>query len=244
MGANVMRTWLERARRPVVFTGAGVSTLCGIPDFRGPDGLNRHLDAERIFDIGEFRRDPGFFFRHAREFIYGLHLRRPGPVHRVCARLEAEGRLAGVVTQNIDMLHTRAGSRNVIELHGSPARHTCQGCGGALAYEAVQPLVAGGEVPRCEACGGVLKPDITFYGEQLPEGALEDACALAEQADLMIVLGSTLVVQPAAMVPLLAARRGCPLLIVNNGATPLDGLAAWRGDDLVRDFGDLDTAEP
>jgi NAD-dependent deacetylase len=235
---------LDDAACVVVFTGAGVSTLSGIPDFRGPDGLYRRTDAARIFDLQAFRADPSFFFHHARDFIYGLGDRIPSLVHRVCARWEREGRIHGVVTQNIDMLHQRAGSRRVVELHGSPARHTCLGCGAGASFADVAPRARGGAVPRCPACDGVLKPDITFFGEMLPDGALETAGAWATAADLMLVLGSSLRVQPAAGLPLLTARAGGRLALVNAEATPCDGLVAWRGEDLGTVFAALDAALP
>ena len=138
-----MNTWsdpsdlaalLRDSSSTVVFTGAGVSTLSGIPDFRGPEGLYRTLDADRIFALDAFREDPSFFYTHARDFIYGMDQHEPSLVHRVCARWEEQGLIRGVVTQNIDMLHGRAGSRQVIELHGSPARHTCLDCGAGASF--------------------------------------------------------------------------------------------------------------
>ena len=117
------------AKCVAAMTGAGVSTLCGIPDFRGPQGLYRNPDAERIFDIGWFDRDPSVYYRGCRDLIYGLDAFLPGPVHVALKRLEDAGRLAGIATQNIDMLHQRAGSSNVYEVHGSPAMHHCRRCG-------------------------------------------------------------------------------------------------------------------
>ena len=189
---------IENAGSTAVFTGAGVSTLCGIPDFRGPQGIYRHLDADRIFGLEQFRADPSFYYRHAKDFIYTFQDRRPGVVHDVCADLEKRGLLQGVITQNIDMLHQRAGSRNVIELHGSPATHSCLRCGWQTAFDQVAPVVQNGNLPTCDACGGVVKPDVTFFGEMLPDGALEEAFALAMSVDLLLVLGSSLVVQPTA----------------------------------------------
>lgn len=222
------------------FTGAGVSTLSGIPDFRGPEGLYRRLDADRIFDIAGFRADPGYFYTQAREFIYGMGDKEPSLVHRVLAGLERQGRLGGVITQNIDMLHQRAGSRTVVELHGSPSWHACPDCPGRAAFAAVASLVRAGGIPRCDRCGAVLKPGITFFGELLPSGALERAAQLAGSADLLLVLGSSLVVQPAASLPWLTLRAGGRLAVVNRDPTPLDGYAAWRGHDLGAVFARLD----
>ena len=219
-----------------VFTGAGVSTLCGIPDFRGPNGIYKHLDADRIFGLDQFRRDPGFYYEHARDFIYKFHDRQPGLVHTVCADLESKGLIRGVITQNIDMLHQRAGSRNVVELHGSPEGHTCLKCGWGTTFEVVAPVVQAGELPRCEKCQAVVKPDITFFGEMLPAGALEKAFDLAASVDLILVLGSSLVVQPAASVPLATLEAGGRLAIVNLGATPLDSHAVGCWNDLETEF--------
>ena len=219
-----------------VFTGAGVSTLCGIPDFRGPNGIYKHLDADRIFGLDQFRRDPGFYYEHARDFIYKFHDRQPGLVHTVCADLESKGLIRGVITQNIDMLHQRAGSRNVVEIHGSPEGHTCLKCGWGTTFEVVAPVVQAGELPRCEKCQAVVKPDITFFGEMLPAGALEKAFDLAASVDLMLVLGSSLVVQPAASVPLATLEAGGRLAIVNLDATPLDSHAVGCWNDLETEF--------
>lgn len=227
---------MENAGSIAVFTGAGVSTLCGIPDFRGPKGIYKHLDADRIFGLDQFRRDPGFYYENARDFIYTFQDVQPGLVHTVCADLESKGLIRGVITQNIDMLHQRAGSRNVIELHGSPETHTCLQCGQKTTFEVVAPEVQSGRLPFCDACGAVVKPDITFFGEMLPTGALEGAFALAASVDLMLVLGSSLVVQPAASVPLATLEGGGRLAIVNLGATPLDSHAVGCWDDLETEF--------
>ncbi len=227
---------LTGARSAVVFTGAGVSTLSGIPDFRGPDGLYQRLDADRIFALDGFLADPAYYYTHARDFIYGLDGHEPSLVHKVCAALESRGLIRGVITQNIDMLHQRAGSREVVELHGSPERHHCLDCGRETDFGSVVPVVRAGEVPRCDDCGGILKPAITFFGEMLPPGALERAGAWAAEADLMLVLGSSLVVQPAAGLPWLTLRGGGRVAVVNRDPTPCDEAACWRGDDLEAAF--------
>jgi NAD-dependent deacetylase len=228
---NAMVEKLKQARCVAVFTGAGVSTLCGIPDFRGPQGLYRQPDAERIFDIDWFRRDPAIYYRGCSELVYGLKKYRPGPVHEAVARLEREGVVAGVITQNIDMLHQKAGSRRVYEVHGSPRLHRCP-CGRAKTFEEICALLETTPVPRCEACGEAYKPDITFFGETLPEAAFEAAVALACGADLMLVLGSSLTVHPAASLPPLTVRAGGELVIVNAQPTPLDGIASLCYPDL------------
>ena len=227
---------LRTSRRTVVFTGAGVSTLCGLPDFRGEHGFFKQVDGYRVFDLEVFQTDPAFFYTHARDLVYGLDAYEPGPVHTECARLERAGLVAAVITQNIDMLHQRAGSQTVIELHGSPARHSCLACGQGHDYAWACQQVRSGVLPRCARCGGAVKPDITFFGEPLPAGALAEAFALAAGAELMLVLGSSLVVQPAATVPLVTLRHGGKLVIVNKGETPLDRHADLLLDDLASVF--------
>jgi NAD-dependent deacetylase len=227
---------VRAADRLAVFSGAGISTLCGIPDFRGPDGIYQRLDADRIFSLEEFQADPAFYYTHARDFIYNLDEYQPGIVHRVCADLEQAGRLTGVITQNIDMLHQRAGSSRVIELHGSPASHSCSGCGNRAEFAQVAPVVKKGKLPRCEICRAVLKPDITFFGEMLPAGALDAAFELASQADLLLVLGSSLIVQPAASVPLATLAAGGQVAVVNRDPTSLDQRAVCCRQDLAEEF--------
>ncbi len=236
---------IGKADRIVAFTGAGVSTLCGVPDFRGPQGLYRQKDAERIFDIDWFERDPSIYYRGCRELVYGLKDVKPGPVHCALKKLEDDGRLIGVITQNIDMLHQKAGSSNVWEIHGTPAVHHCRRCGAARTFAEICAMIEAGEksleaagragetfVPRC-GCGGVFKPDITFFGEALPEAAFMSAREAALEADLMLVLGTSLTVYPAAGLPELALRRGGKVAIVNGQPTMLDDHAAAIGRDLA-----------
>ena len=184
---------IDGAKCVAAMTGAGVSTLCGIPDFRGPQGLYRNPDAERIFDIDWFDRDPAVYYRGCRELVYGLGDYVPGPVHRALKLLEDAGRLQGIITQNIDMLHQKAGSSNVYEVHGSPILHHCRRCGAERTFGAIRAMIdANGGlerlgapyVPRC-ACGGAFKPDITFFGESLPETAFVRSQELAIRADVM-----------------------------------------------------------
>lgn len=238
---------LRTSRVPVFFTGAGVSTLCGIPDFRGPNGVYRDPDAARMFEIDLFDRDPAFFYSHADSLVYGNDDTRPGPVHEALVALQHVGKCAGVITQNIDGLHERAGSSPVFAVHGSAALHHCRRCGDEKTFDEIRALrdsmrdsrqrgdgfSAAGCVPRCPKCGGVYKPDITFFGEALPEEAFNGALSLAAHCDLMVVLGSSLVVQPAASIPLAALCAGARLAIVNRGETPLDRFAFFRASDLA-----------
>ncbi|MCQ2604318.1 MAG: NAD-dependent deacetylase [Spirochaetia bacterium] len=229
---------LKNSEYCVVFTGAGVSTLAGIKDFRGKNGLynTAGADAEKIFDIDYFRKDPSFYYRAAKNFIYNLEDKVPAIVHTELARLEKMGIVKAVITQNIDLLHQKAGSKKVIEVHGSPEIHRCRKCGKIFHFNEIVPVVQKDEVPKCDRCGGIIKPDITFFGESLPPMAVDEAIYEASKADLMVILGSTLVVQPAASFPLYALRNGGKLVIVNNMETPLDYLAVQRYDDLETVF--------
>ena len=229
------------AKCVAAMTGAGVSTLCGIPDFRGPKGLYKNPDAERIFDIDWFDRDPSVYYRGCSELVYGLGAFEPGPVHRALKRLEDAGRLDGIITQNIDMLHQKAGSSNVYEVHGSPIVHHCRLCGDEKSFDEIMAMVnanGGAEklgapyVPRCK-CGGAYKPDITFFGEQLPEVAFMKSQELAMRADVMLVLGTSLTVFPAAGLPRLTLQKGGKGFIVNAQPTSLDKYAAGSFPDLA-----------
>jgi len=221
-------------------TGAGVSTLCGIPDFRGPQGLYKNPDAERIFDIDWFDRDPGVYYRGCAELVYGLARFEPGPVHRALKHLEDLGKLAGIATQNIDMLHQKVGSTNVYEVHGSPIFHHCRRCGDEKSFAEILEMLKTSQtsqtsqtfVPRC-SCGGAYKPDITFFGEALPEQAFASAQSLAIRSDVFIVLGTSLTVFPAAGLPRLTLQAGGRVFIVNAQPTALDPYAAGVYRDLA-----------
>ena len=223
---------IRESQRLVVFTGAGVSTLSGIRDFRGRNGIYKEYDANALFDIRTFLKDPTFYYLNTRDFIYNLHTREPSIVHVECARLERMGLVKAVVTQNIDMLHQRAGSKRVHEVHGSPSVHRCLRCGAVYSYDWASALVLADKVPWCEACGGAVKPDITFFGEVPPPDALNGAIDAAQGADTLLILGTTLVVNPAASIPLYTLEHGGQIAIVNDGPTHLDDYAACRYDDL------------
>jgi NAD-dependent deacetylase len=224
----------------VVLTGAGVSTLSGIPDFRGKTGLYQKFDSDRLFSIDEFRRDPSYFYNNSKEIVYSAHEKQPNIIHKVLADLEKEGIIKSVITQNIDMLHQKAGSKKVIEIHGSPALHRCLKCGDEFSYDDVITIISNGEIPRCGKCSGYVKPEIVFYGEQLNQKDLWNAIQEAEKADLMLILGSSLVVNPVASLPLHTLRNKGKVVIVNNQATHLDPNASAKYDDLEEVFKHLE----
>jgi NAD-dependent deacetylase len=222
---------VARARRGVAFTGAGVSAESGIRTFRGEDGLWKQYDPEKVASIGYFLQDPSAYWTVSKERWTTFREARPNPGHYALAGLEEAGHLAAVVTQNTDGLHLDAGSRNVVELHGNGRSVVCLDCGNREARAGVQARLDVEMPPRCPLCGGShLKPHVVLFGEPMPEQAVSDAFELARNCDLMLVAGSSLVVYPAADVPLVAAQAGAPLVIVNAEPTPFDHLA----DAVVR----------
>jgi NAD-dependent deacetylase len=237
---NQLFNTIVSARHCIALTGAGVSTLSGIRDFRGKNGLYQEMDAEKMFDIDYFDQDPSYYYKTAGNFIYNIHEKTASVVHTTLGDLESKGFLKALITQNIDLLHQKGGSRRVIEIHGSPAIHYCRSCGDAsksvMEFDAVAALVRSGDLPKCVHCGSVLKPAITFFGESLPAKALRDAETEARSADLMLVLGTSLTVYPAASIPQITLRAGGKVVIVNDMETPLDRYASFRFTDLGEVF--------
>ncbi len=210
---------LRGARRLTAFTGAGISAESGIPTFRGAGGLwNRH--DPRTLEIDWFLAHPLESWTVIRDLFYAAFARaEPNPAHRVLAGWQASGRLAALITQNIDDLHQRAGSREVIELHGNSRLLACTRCG---RRDPATPETLAGLPPRC-GCGGLYKPDFTFFGEALPAAAWQAAEAAARGADVMLVIGSTGEVYPAASVPRLAAAGGASIVEINPEASAFTG---------------------
>lgn len=230
---------LAAAGSVVALTGAGISVPSGIPDFRTPrTGLWEKVDPMEVAHIDAFRADPVRFWRFYGERFATLGEKEPNSAHHALVALERAGMLDGVITQNIDMLHRRAGTRELIEVHGSIATCSCPRCGGSVSVEEVRLRLrlAGEEdgVPRCEACLGPLKPDVVLFGEMLPKDALARARVLCEEADLLLCIGSSLEVHPVAGLPLLTLQAGGSVAIITAGPTPLDRQATIRlsGDVL------------
>lgn len=217
---------LASARTGLAMTGAGVSAESGIPTFRGEGGLWSRYDPVKVASIDSFLEDPAGYWRVARERGPAVLAARPNPGHIALAALEKAGRLVGVVTQNTDGLHQDAGSRRVVELHGSGRAVQCLDCGTRERRSEVQARLDVEMPPRCRACGGaLLKPTVVLFGEPMPIPAVEEAFTLAKAADVMLVVGSSLVVYPAAQVPLKAVEAGAALIVVNAEPTPFDRLA-------------------
>ena len=219
---ETLRTWIAEAKRMVFFGGAGVSTESGIPDFRGTDGLYHQQFSdppETVISHSYYLRKPETFYRFYRTRMLYPDA-RPNIVHEKLAQWEREGRLAAIVTQNIDGLHHMAGSRNVFELHGSVHRNTCQKCGAT--YDLAQFLTLG-DVPVCPVCGGRVKPDVVLYEEPLEPLTIEGAVDAIRRADVLIVAGTSLTVYPAAA--FLDDYMGSRLVLINKTPTPRDNIA-------------------
>ena len=218
---EILKQWIAESENIVFFGGAGVSTESGIPDFRSVDGLySQKFDypPEVIISHSFYERRPEYFFNFYREKMLPLGF-EPNITHRVLARWEEEGKLAAVVTQNIDGLHQKAGSKRVYELHGSVLRNYCVRCRKFHSAEFVKDAPG---VPRC-SCGGIVKPDVVLYEESLDERTIEGAVRAIAKADLLIVAGTSLTVYPAA--GLVNYYRGNRLVLINRDATPYDSSA-------------------
>lgn len=220
-------TLIQHARYVLAFTGAGVSTPSGIPDFRNPtSGIWKDVDPLEVASMGGFRRNPEAFFQWIRPLAQLINQARPNPAHVALAQMEASGYLRGIITQNIDMLHNRAGSRTIYELHGHLREATCIHCFTVYpAQNMIETFLDEGRIPYCPACGNVLKPNVILYGEQLPMKVFMTAKEAVHKADTMIVIGSSLAVAPASDIPLLAARNHAKIIVVNKESTFIDPLA-------------------
>ncbi len=214
----------RQAKHAVSLTGAGLSTPSGIPDFRSTGtGLWSRDEPMEVASLSTFRTAPERFFEWFRPLASQIYHAQPNPAHLSLAALEKAGRIHSIITQNIDMLHQKAGSQTVIEMHGTMRTLTCTQC-----YYQVQAalqldsFVETGRIPRCQKCGNILKPDVILFGEQLPQAAWFKAQREARQCDLMLVVGSSLEVLPVAGLPMQALDRGAHLIIVNNAPTYLN----------------------
>ena len=215
---EILKQWVKESNRIVFFGGAGVSTESGIPDFRSVDGLyNQKFDypPEQIISHTFYKKDPSYFFRFYREKMLPLGF-QPNITHKVLARWEEEGKLLAVVTQNIDGLHQKAGSKRVYELHGSVLRNYCTKC---RKFHSAEFVKESPDVPRCD-CGGIVKPDVVLYEESLDGATIEGSVRAISQADLLIVAGTSLTVYPAA--GLVNYYRGNRMVLINRDETPYD----------------------
>jgi NAD-dependent deacetylase len=215
---------IHSSRRGVVLTGAGVSTPSGIPDFRSPNsGLWERFDPFEVASLSAFRYNPKRFYEWMRELAIGISSASPNPAHYGLAELEEKGYIQTIITQNIDRLHQRAGSKNVLEVHGSIGTLTCTHCYRTVNSEGyLQAYLERGELPYCPDCNSVLKPDMVLMGEQLPAKTWLKAQQACKTCDLMIVAGSSLEVLPVAGLPMRALENGAHLILINHSVTYLD----------------------
>lgn len=215
------------ARHLVVLTGAGISTPSGIPDFRSlRSGLWSKANPLVVASLSVFRIRPQVFFDWIRPLVRTFLDALPNPAHLALAQLEQVGKLKAIITQNVDALHQKAGSKNVIEVHGHIRKATCVRCYEVVSTDTLLPaFVDGSQVPRCEKCGGVLKPNVILLGEQLPYREINAARQETSNCDLMLVVGSSLTMAPTADLPLAARQNGAELIVINGQPTPVDKLA-------------------
>ena len=217
---------LAGARHGLALTGAGVSAESGIPTFRGEGGLWTKYDPVKVSSIDSFMADPAAYWKVSKDRGRVALAAKPNPGHVALAAMEAAGRLVAIVTQNTDGLHQDSGSRRVVELHGSGRTVECLDCGRREPRSEVQARLDLEMPPRCRKCGGgYLKPTVVLFGQPMPPAAVQEAFELAARTDVMLVVGSSLVVYPAAEVPLVAVRAGARMIVVNAEPTPFDRFA-------------------
>ncbi len=229
---------IAKSTRIIAFTGAGISVDSGIPDFRSEGGLWERYDPHEYATIESFMQNPTKFWTMGRELVETILKAKPNAAHKALAKLEAEGKLIGVITQNIDNLHQAAGNRNVVELHGNYLRAYCIECNAEYVGETIHQSVANGEIPpRCEKCAGVLKSEAILFGEPLPEIPMSKAIEMCRDTDLMLVIGTSLSVYPAAFLPQLAKNSGAKIILVNleglNRDSVADIVLRGRASDII-----------
>jgi NAD-dependent deacetylase len=232
---------ISESESTVALTGAGISVPSGIPDFRTPGkGLWERVDPLEVATIDAFHRDTKRFWDFYRPRFHLLTDKQPNAAHQALAELEALGLLDAVITQNVDLLHRKAGSQRVVEVHGSIATLSCTTCGAGYSLEGVGDLFDEEGIATCVCCMGKVKPDVVLFGEYLPEAAMEEARELAERAQLMLCIGSSLEVYPVAGLPEVTLSSGGRMAIVTQGPTPYDAHATVRMDgDVVADLSAL-----
>lgn len=227
---------IVNARKAVVLTGAGVSVPSGIPDFRTPEtGMWANVDPMEVAHIDTFRNDPERFWSFYGERFASLGDKLPNGAHEAIAELERRGLIEAVITQNIDRLHHMAGTEDLIEVHGSIEFSECFSCGKSFELEWVRDQAADQGIPRCDECDPPppLKPNVVLFGEMLPEDALHRSAQLASEVDVMIAIGSSLVVHPVAGLPSITLRSGGQVALITNGPTPFDNDAFVKLDGDV-----------
>jgi NAD-dependent deacetylase len=218
---------IRNAKRAVILTGAGISTPSGIPDFRSEgSGLWSRDEPMEVASLTSFRTAPERFFRWFQPLASQIFHAEPNAAHKALAAFEQSGHVRLIITQNIDVLHQKAGSQNVVEMHGTLRTLSCTNCFQKFdSPPFLQPYIETGKIPQCLSCNGILKPDVILFGEQLPQTAWYEAQRAARQCDLMVIAGSSLEVLPVARLPMQALDRGAHLIIINNTPTYLNARA-------------------
>jgi NAD-dependent deacetylase len=229
---------IRQAERIVAFSGAGISTEAGIPDFRSQGGLWEDEELMALMSSTGFRRDPAAFYRASLRMLPNIHRAEPTEAHKLCALLEAQGKLTSVITQNIDGLHQAAGSQTVLEIHGNFRTGHCPACRVVYQMGEFYTQIERGEIelPLCKKCQSPIKPDVVLFGDLLPFDVWDRAVEAARRCDLMLALGSSLVVYPAAELPKTAIFNGAKLIIVNREATDYDAMASVVVRGRLGDF--------
>lgn len=234
-----LRNFIESSNKIVALTGAGISTNAGIPDFRGPMGIytTRRYDPDKTFDINYFLLEPEYFYDFARDFLSLLETVEPTFTHFFLAKLERVNKLKGVITQNIDMLHERAGTKKVITLHGSIERSYCLNCGKEFSLIEMKEKIKNEKVPKCDLCDGLIKPNIVFFGESVHD--FDEAIKLANDSDLLLVIGTSLKVYPASLIPSYSKGK---IVIINKGDISLRNVSfdLYINSDIDEVFIELD----
>ena len=221
-----LKTLIDDAERIVIFTGAGISAESGIATYRGAGGLWTKYDVDKYASIDYFRKDPSYYWSFFRDVRHDMMAEaEPSPAHHTTAELERRGKVSAVITQNIDGLHYKAGSKRVLELHGNTMRFYCTECHAPYTMAEAKKILDETLPPPCVKCGGILRPDVVLFGEMLPTDVIDEAHRETQLCDLLIVIGSALVVYPAANLPYQAKLSGAKLVIINIDPTPLDSIA-------------------
>ena len=241
VGMNKERKFLEKLKRhngkTTILTGAGVSTPSGIPDFRSPNGIYSKYEPELLFGIDNLLKNPSYFYTFAVKYLFTMEKAKPNATHFMLAKLEKLNLTNGVITQNIDMLHEKAGSKNVAEVHGSIKIGHCLSCNRKFTLSEMEEraLRSSDNVARCD-CGGIIKPDIVFFGEPLPKTEVEKSYRWLEDSTLVVAMGTSLAIYPVGAFPKIVLDNGGELVIVNSGSTSLDSLASEIYNESLENF--------
>ncbi len=238
LAAKEFATLVKEKSNFCIITGAGVSTASGIPDFRGENGLYT-VSEKNVFDLESFKKDPKSFYLFAKDFLKLLKQSKPNSAHFLIKKLEELEKVNWIITQNIDGLHKKAGSEKVIEVHGTFERFRCLNCGMEYPLDEVYKEIQNENIPKCIKCGGILKPDVIFFGEKIAPNLINQMISIAGQSDYCLVFGSSLIVHPVAKIPECTLNNDGKLIIINKGDTPYDEYAFKKFGVDIEEFSKL-----